>query len=360
MNISRLFGVLDLSFKIIFKLSLTFIGFILKIVLYYDISEGKTDADIFWIFQEGEMTMEYVVSTKGLTKVYGKHTAVDNVSLHIKRGEIYGFIGRNGAGKTTFMKMLTGLAAPTAGEISLFGSTGEAMKKQTERVGNLIEDPGLYPQFSGYQNLRCKCLALGVHKEGYIEELLDMVGLSSAGKKKVKKYSLGMKQRLGIAMALVGGPDLLILDEPINGLDPQGIAEVRDILLKLRDEQNMTIMISSHILEELYKIADTFGIINKGKLIQELSKEELSAKCSDFIELKLDSASKACPVLEGMGITNYKVIGNDTIYIYDQVDNLGAINKALANAGVMVSLLNVVQERLEDYYLELVGGEKNA
>jgi len=351
---------LGLSFKIIFKLSLTFIGFILKFVLYYDISEGKTDADIFWIFQEGEMTMEYVVSTKGLTKVYGKHTAVDNVSLHIKRGEIYGFIGRNGAGKTTFMKMLTGLAAPTAGEISLFGSTGEAMKKQTERVGNLIEDPGLYPQFSGYQNLKCKCLALGVHKEGYIEELLDMVGLSSAGKKKVKKYSLGMKQRLGIAMALVGGPDLLILDEPINGLDPQGIAEVRDILLKLRDEQNMTIMISSHILEELYKIADTFGIINKGKLIQELSKEELSAKCSDFIELKLDSASKACPVLEGMGITNYKVIGNDTIYIYDQVDNLGAINKALANAGVMVSLLNVVQERLEDYYLELVGGEKNA
>ncbi len=306
------------------------------------------------------MTMEYVVSTKGLTKVYGKHTAVDNVSLHIKRGEIYGFIGRNGAGKTTFMKMLTGLAAPTAGEISLFGKTGEAVKSQTERVGNLIEDPGLYPQFSGYQNLKCKCLAVGIHKEGYIEELLTMVGLEAAAKKKVKKYSLGMKQRLGIAMALVGGPDLLILDEPINGLDPQGIAEIRDILLKLRDEQNMTIMISSHILEELYKVADTFGIINKGKLIQELSKEELSAKCSDFIELKLDSASKACPVLEGMGITNYKVVGNDTIYIYDQIDNLGAINKALANADIMVSLLNVVQERLENYFLELVGGEENA
>ena len=306
------------------------------------------------------MTMEYVVSTKGLTKVYGKHTAVDNVSLHIKRGEIYGFIGRNGAGKTTFMKMLTGLAAPTAGEISLFGSTGEAMNKQTERVGNLIEDPGLYPQFSGYQNLKCKCLALGIHKEGYIEELLNMVGLSGAGKKKVKKYSLGMKQRLGIAMALVGGPDLLILDEPINGLDPQGIAEVRDILLKLRDEQNMTIMISSHILEELYKIADTFGIINKGKLIQELSKEELSTKCSDYIELKCDDTSRACPVLDGMGISDYKVVGNDTIYIYEQVDNLGAINKALANADVMVNLLNVVQERLENYFLELVGGEENA
>ncbi len=304
--------------------------------------------------------MDYVVSTKGLTKVYGKHTAVDNVSLHIKRGEIYGFIGRNGAGKTTFMKMLTGLSTPTSGEIGLFGSTGEAVKKQTERVGNLIEEPGLYPQLTGYQNLKCKCLALGIHKQGYIEELLAKVGLETAGKKKVKKYSLGMRQRLGIAMALVGGPDLLILDEPINGLDPQGIAEVRDILLKLRDEQNMTIMISSHILEELYKIADTFGIINKGKLIQELSKEELTAKCSDFIELKCDDTSKACPVIENMGIKNYKVIGNDTIHIYEQLDNLGTLNKALANADVMVSLLNVVQEKLENYFLELVGGEENA
>ncbi len=304
--------------------------------------------------------MDYVVSTKGLTKVYGKHTAVDNVSLHIKRGEIYGFIGRNGAGKTTFMKMVTGLSTPTSGEIGLFGSTGEAVKKQTERVGNLIEEPGLYPQLTGYQNLKCKCLALGIHKQGYIEELLAKVGLENAGKKKVKKYSLGMRQRLGIAMALVGGPDLLILDEPINGLDPQGIAEVRDILLKLRDEQNMTIMISSHILEELYKIADTFGIINKGKLIQELSKEELTAKCSDFIELKCDETSKACPVIENMGIKNYKVIGNDTIHIYEQLDNLGALNKALANADVMVSLLNVVQEKLENYFLELVGGEENA
>lgn len=304
--------------------------------------------------------MDYVVSTKGLTKVYGKHTAVDNVSLHIKRGEIYGFIGRNGAGKTTFMKMVTGLSTPTSGEIGLFGSTGEAVKKQTERVGNLIEEPGLYPQLTGYQNLKCKCLALGIHKQGYIEELLAKVGLETAGKKKVKKYSLGMRQRLGIAMALVGGPDLLILDEPINGLDPQGIAEVRDILLKLRDEQNMTIMISSHILEELYKIADTFGIINKGKLIQELSKEELTAKCSDFIELKCDDTSKACPVIENMGIKNYKVIGNDTIHIYEQLDNLGTLNKALANADVMVSLLNIVQEKLENYFLELVGGEENA
>ena len=304
--------------------------------------------------------MDYVVSTKGLTKVYGKHTAVDNVSLHIKRGEIYGFIGRNGAGKTTFMKMITGMSTPTSGEISLFGASGVAMKKQSERVGNLIEEPGLYPQFSGYQNLKCKALAMGIHNMDYIEELLVMVGLEHAAKKKVKKYSLGMKQRLGIAMALIGGPDLLVLDEPINGLDPQGIAEIRDILLKLRDEQNMTIMISSHILEELYKIADTFGIIHKGKLIQELTKDELTEKCSDYIEIKCDNTSKACPVIDGMGIKDYKVVGNDTIYIYEQVDDIGALNKALANADVMVSLLNVVQKKLENYFLELVGGEENA
>jgi len=310
--------------------------------------------------KKGEMIMECVVRTNGLTKMYGKYAAVDNVSLHIKRGEIYGFIGRNGAGKTTFMKMITGLATPTAGEIELFGCKGADIKKQAHRVGNLIEDPGLYPQFTAYQNLQCKAKALGIHKKGYIEELLDMVGLKNVGKKKVKNFSLGMKQRLGIAMALIGGPDLLILDEPINGLDPQGIAEIRDIILKLRDEQNMTIMISSHILEELYKIADTFGIINKGKLIQELSKEELSEKCNDYIELRCNDASKACPVIEGMGIENYKVVGSDTIYIYEKLDDIGSLNKALAIADVNVSLLNVVQEKLENYFLDLVGGEENA
>ena len=225
--------------------------------------------------------MEYVLSTKNLCKQYSKHLAVDNVSLHIKRGEIYGFIGRNGAGKTTFMKMVCGLAMPTSGEIELFDAKGSDVNMHRARVGNLIEAPGIFPNMNGINNIKCKCYALGIYKKGYAEHLLETVGLKDAGRKKVKKYSLGMKQRLGIAMALVGGPDLLILDEPINGLDPQGIAEVRDMILKLRSERNMTIMISSHILEELYKIADTFGIINNGKLVQELSREELSAKCSD-------------------------------------------------------------------------------
>ncbi len=304
--------------------------------------------------------MDYVVSTKGLTKTFGKHNAVDNVSLHIKRGEIYGFIGRNGAGKTTFMKMLTGLATPTAGEISLFGATGKDMKLASERIGNLIEEPGLYPKMSGFQNLKCKALALGVYKKEYIQELLDLVGLSDAGEKKAGKYSLGMKQRLGIAMALVGGPDLLVLDEPINGLDPEGIAEIRETLRKLVTEKNMTIMISSHILEELSKLADTFGIINNGKLIQELSREELNEKCQSYIEIKADDVSKSCTVLDEMAITDYKVIDGSIIHVFEALDRAGDINQCLIKKDIMVSGINVKQRTLEEYFLEIVGGEANA
>ena len=304
--------------------------------------------------------MNYVVSTNCLTKQFSKHTAVDNVCLHIKQGEIYGFIGRNGAGKTTFMKMISGLSTPTSGEITLFGDKGRDVKKHHSRIGNLIEAPGLYPAMTGYQNLKCKMLALGIHKEGYIDELLELVGLQNTGKKKVKNYSLGMKQRLGIAMALIGGPDLLILDEPINGLDPQGIVEVRDTLLRLKNEQHMTIMISSHILEELYKIADTFGIINEGKLIQELSRDELTEICSDYIELRVSDASAACPIIEEMGISEYKVVSNDTVYIYEQLERSGELNMKLGKAGIVISSLQIVQEKLENYFLKLTGGTDNA
>ncbi len=303
--------------------------------------------------------MEYVVCTTGITKQYGKHMAVDNVSLHIKRGEIYGFIGRNGAGKTTFMKMISGLSTPTAGEIVLFGDKGAAAKMYQSRIGNLIEAPGVYPYMSGYKNLKCKALALGIRKSGYVEELLDLVGLKNAGKKKVKKYSLGMKQRLGIAMALVGGPDLLILDEPINGLDPQGIAEVRNMLIKLKNQKNMTIMISSHILEELYKIADTFGIIHEGRLIQELTRDEITAKCSEFIELKVRDAGAASVVIEKCGITNYRVIRQDTIRIFEQLERSAEINMELAKAGCMVDSIRITQEKIENYFLELTGGKED-
>ncbi len=304
--------------------------------------------------------MEYVLSTENLCKQYSKHLAVNNVSLHIKRGEIYGFIGRNGAGKTTFMKMACGLAMPTSGEIELFGAKGNGINMHRQRIGNLIEEPGLFPNMSGINNLKCKCYALGIYKKGYVEYLLETVGLKDAGKKKARKYSLGMKQRLGIAMALVGGPDLLILDEPINGLDPQGIAEIREMLLRLKNEKNMTIMVSSHILEELYKVADTFGIINNGKLVQEFSREELSAKCNDYIEIIVNDSAKACTNIEKLGFSDYKVMDDGSIHIYKELDRLGEINRELVISGCIVNSIKLVQENLENYFLELTGGVQNA
>lgn len=297
--------------------------------------------------------MEYAVSTNCLTKKYKQHTAVNQINLHVKRGEIYGFIGRNGAGKTTCMKMICGLSAPTSGEISLFGRQGTEAKEFRSRIGNLIENPGLYPNMSAYENLKCKCLALGIHKRGYIEDILSQVGLQEAGKKKVKNFSLGMKQRLGIGMALLGEPDLLVLDEPINGLDPQGIAEVRETLENLTRKKGMTIMISSHILEELHKVADTFGIIHNGELVQELSKEELERKCSDYIEIQVENPAYVCTVLENMGLKNYKVTDAGIIQIYEKLDQSGRINAELAKSGCIVNSIQVTREKLENYYLEL-------
>lgn len=297
--------------------------------------------------------MEYVVSTRGLTKRFGKNSAVNNVSLHVKRGEIYGFIGRNGAGKTTFMKMISGLSEPTEGEIVLFGDTGRAAGRHHSRIGNLIEQPGLYPGMTGLENLHCKCLALGIHDKKHEEELLLQVGLGEAGKKKIKQYSLGMKQRLGIAMALAGRPDLLILDEPVNGLDPQGVAEIREFLIQLKEEKNMTILISSHILEELYKLADSFGIIHKGELIQEITREELDRKCSNCAEIITENTALACTVLEKCGYRNFRVMEEKMICVYDQLDNLGQLNMALVKAGCIVNSIQMKQENLENYFLEL-------
>lgn len=297
--------------------------------------------------------MEYAVSTNCLTKKFKQHTAVNQINLHVKKGEIYGFIGRNGAGKTTCMKMICGLSAPTAGEISLFGRQGAEAKELRGRIGNLIETPGLYPNMSAFENLKCKCLALGIHKRGYIEDILSQVGLQEAEKKKAKNFSLGMKQRLGIGMALLGEPDLLILDEPINGLDPQGIVEVRETLKNLNQKKGMTIMISSHILEELHKVADTFGIIHNGELVQELSKEELEKKCSDYIEIAVENTEYVCTVLENMGLKNYKVIDANIIQIYERLDQSGLINAELAKSGCMVASIKVTHEKLENYYLEL-------
>lgn len=241
---------------------------------------------------------ELLLTTNALTKQYGHQKAVNNVNVHVKKGAIYGFIGRNGAGKTTFLKMISGLAKQTSGEIEMFGYKNQDLKYVRSRVGCLIEAPGLYGNMSAYDNLFLKCKLFGITNQKYVKNILKTVGLENVGKKKVKHFSLGMKQRLGIGMALVGEPDLLVLDEVINGLDPQGIVEIREMIVRLNEEKNITIIISSHILEELSKIATHYGIIHQGTLLQELTREELMQKCSERMEIICDEVQQVLPVLD--------------------------------------------------------------
>jgi len=303
---------------------------------------------------------EILLETKGLTKQFGHHKAVDNVNVHIKKGSIYGFIGRNGAGKTTFLKMISGLSGPTQGEVHLFGYTGKDLHKVRSRIGCLIEAPGLYGNMTAYDNLKIKCKLMGIKKSGYIEEILEQIGLADTGNKKTKKFSLGMKQRLGTGLALVGEPDLLVLDEPINGLDPQGIAEVRDTILKLQKERNMTVLISSHILEELSKIATHYGIIHNGCLLQEMTREDLMNCCNERIEISVNNPERAIPVLDKMNIKTYKIVGKDRIYVHGHLDESAALNTELVKAGLEVRELFIAGEELESYFLNLTGGAVNA
>ena len=306
------------------------------------------------------MSKEILLQTTGLTKRFGHHKAADNVDIHVKRGAIYGFIGRNGAGKTTCLKMISGLMTPTSGEIELFGYKGKDIEQVRSRVGCLIEAPGIYGNMTAYQNMKLKCQVFGIKKDSYINEILENVGLADVGNKKTNHFSLGMKQRLGIGLALVGEPDLLVLDEPINGLDPQGIVEVRDIIQRLCDERNMTIIISSHILEELSKIATDYGIIHNGTLLQELSREELMKRCRERLEIDMDDPKEAVPVLDNMGIHNYQVVDKNRIQIFERLNDSATINMELAKAGLMVRSIAVNSEKLESYYLKLTGGEANA
>lgn len=304
----------------------------------------------------GEMLLE----TRNLTKQYGHYKAVNGVSLHIKKGAIYGFIGRNGAGKTTCLKMISGLAEATDGEIELFGYKGKDLRQIRSRVGCLIETPGLYDSMTAYENLNIKCKLFGIKKKGYIEEILRVVGLDNVGRKKTKHFSLGMKQRLGIGLALVGEPDLLVLDEPINGLDPQGIAEIRDTILRLKNERSMTICISSHILEELSKIATDYGIIHNGSLLQELTREELMKKCGERMELTLNNPREAIPVLDAMGFVNYQVVDKERIHIFERLNESALVNMELAKAGIPVKGISITSEELETYFLNLTGGAAHA
>ena len=301
---------------------------------------------------------EYILKTTNLSKTYGTTRALSRVNIEMRQGEIYGLIGRNGAGKTTLLRMISGLGFPTEGEVYLFGKDVNANGNLVERIGILVEAPGLYPDLTAYENLKLKCIAYGIDNVGYIESLLEQVDLADVGKKKVKKFSLGMKQRLGIALALVGEPDLLLLDEPINGLDPQGIIGVRDMLLRLNKEKGMTIMISSHILEELSKIATRFGIIHEGELIEEINKKELLEKTKDKLEITTDKVNRAVAILEDdLDIHNLKVIDDNTIYIYERIEESGDINSALLKSGAKVNSLSINRESLEEYFINLTGGK---
>ena len=259
------------------------------------------------------MNTDYAVRTHGLTKFYGQKPAVDHIDMNVKKGEIYGFIGRNGAGKSTTLKMLCGLAHPTEGEISLFGSP---VSDQTarRRVGMLIENAGLFPNCTARENMILKAQCLGLVNMDSVDRFLKLINMADAGNKKVKQFSMGMKQRLGIAMALLGNPDLLILDEPINGLDPEGIREIRECLLKLNKEEGKTILISSHILGELSKIATQYGIIKDGQLIRQMTKEDLEEQCRDYLLVEVEHAERAAAVLaENIPDASYEVFAQGRI-----------------------------------------------
>ena len=304
--------------------------------------------------------MEYILETNNLTKIYGQKEAAKDANLHIREGQIYGLIGRNGAGKTTIMRMISGLAKPTRGSYSLFGKTGMAMQKMLKNVGVLIENPGLYPRLSAYENLKIKCIAMGIKPKGYVEDLLKLVGLENVDRKKnAGSFSLGMRQRLGIALALVGDPKMIVLDEPINGLDPQGIAEVRETLTKLRDEKGITIMISSHILDELSKVADYYGVIHEGTLLDEFSAEELHERSGRSLVIRTDNNAETLRVLEGMDIRDAVQEPDGCLNIKSGMDRTAEISRAIVNAGIGLEEIYLRTMSLEEYYLGMTGGEHN-
>lgn len=298
---------------------------------------------------------EVALKTKGLTKEYGKFKALDNVDMTVFRGDIYGLIGRNGAGKTTIMKTITGLTNPTSGLYEVFGQGKENSQKTKRRVGCLIENPAFFGNLTGWQNLKYYCKLKGIVSDDKILESLRLVDLEEAKDKKFKTYSLGMKQRLGIALAIMDDPDFIILDEPINGLDPIGISKLRDTFKMLNKERNLTIMISSHILSELYAVANRFMFIDHGSVIKELTKEELDDECSRCLVVKVDDVKKSVGILENkLGISKYKVVDNDLIRIYEEDINAAVINRELVINNVAVSSVGESGVSLEEYFKGLV------
>ena len=298
-----------------------------------------------------------VIQTRSLSKRYKDNWAVDHLDLSVEQGDIYGFIGRNGAGKSTTLKLLCGLARPTQGEALIFGKPVRDPVAR-RRVGALIEQPGLYPDMSGRENLRLYATLLGLDSPvRQVDEILETVGLSPKEKKPVKHYSMGMKQRLGVGLALLGGPDLLLLDEPINGLDPEGIREMRELLLRLNRERGLTILVSSHILGELSKIATRYGIIQAGRLVEQITAEELTQKCTDYLHLKAAQPQKAAALLEQeLHLTRWEMRPEGEIRIYEGADTK-AVGQILTQAGLAVEEMALHRQDLEGYFLERMGGE---
>ena len=304
---------------------------------------------------------EYILKTSNLTKKYKNYKAINNVSLSLEAGKIYGLIGRNGAGKSTFMKLIAGLSYPDEGHIELFGHTKESeIQLERKRIGCMIESPSINLSMTAKENMKLHRIIRGIPDEKIEDELLSLLDINNTGKKKVKNFSLGMKQRLGIAITLINSPEFLILDEPINGLDPLGVVEIRKLLTKLCTEQNMTILISSHNLPEMYQLATDYIFINKGEIIETLTLEELDEHCKHYLLLQSTDVCKLVNVIERkLNTTNFKVMPDYSVQLFDYIDDKEFVGKTLFDNNIVVTNLSNEGGTLEDYFVSLVGGVDN-
>ncbi|MCX7748821.1 MAG: ATP-binding cassette domain-containing protein [Clostridia bacterium] len=302
---------------------------------------------------------EYILKTNNLTKSYHGVNVLQSVSVTLEAGKIYGLIGQNGAGKTTLMRMIAGLAFPTKGNIELFGKKDDkSVQAERKRLGCMIEYPSFIPYMTAQENLTYHRVIRGIPSKTIENELLELVGLSNTGKKKVKNFSLGMKQRLGISIALLGEPELLILDEPINGLDPIGVVEIRNLLIKLCEERQMTILISSHNLPELYQVATDYIIIHQGIIKQAITLRELEENCKHHILIGCDQPEKLVSILETqLGTTNYKVMPDKTVKLYDYLDEKELVAKTIFDNGFVITDYSIQGDTLENYFISIIGGE---
>lgn len=299
---------------------------------------------------------EYILRTNKLTKKYKNDFAIENINVTIKKGEIYGFIGQNGAGKSTMLRLITGLIFPTGGSIELFGNDNYKLTEVQKRMGAIIENPALFLNMTAQQNLEVHRMQKGIPGKDCIDKTLELVGLADTGNKKAINFSLGMKQRLGLAIALLSDPEFLILDEPTNGLDPMGIVELRELIKKLNREKGFTVLISSHILSELHQLATKFGIIHRGKLLEELTSKELDEKNRQHLQIKVDDPSLGAAVLENnLFTTDFEVMPDGMIKLYSDFDDVRKVSQILTKNGFVIEHLSIMGDSLESYFSKLVG-----